>query len=79
MGYGLNGRGSIPGRDLFLLNIVHTNTGTLLASCPIGIGDHFPGLVRRECEAQHSPTSNAEVKNGGAIPPLLHMSLWHDA
>jgi hypothetical protein len=25
-------------------------------------------------EADHSPASSAEVKNGGAIPPLLHMS-----
>jgi hypothetical protein len=26
-----------------------------------------------------SPPSVAEVKNDGAIPPLLHMSLWHGA
>jgi hypothetical protein len=30
-------------------------------------------------EADHSPPSNAEVKNGGAIPPLSHVSSWHSA
>jgi hypothetical protein len=29
--------------------------------------------------ADHSPPSSAEVKNGGAIPPLPHMSSWHSA
>jgi hypothetical protein len=28
------------------------------------------------CEADHSPSSSAEVKNGGTIPPLLHTSSW---
>jgi hypothetical protein len=31
------------------------------------------------CEADHSPKSSAEVKNGRAIPPLPHMSSWHSA
>jgi hypothetical protein len=31
------------------------------------------------CRNDHSPTSSAEDKNGGAIPPLPHMSLWHGA
>jgi hypothetical protein len=30
-------------------------------------------------EADHSPPSDAKVKNGGAIPPLPHVSLWHSA
>jgi hypothetical protein len=30
-------------------------------------------------EADSSPTSSDEVKNGGAIPPLSHMSSWRDA
>jgi hypothetical protein len=34
------------------------------------------GLVS---EADHSPPSSAEVKNGGARPPLPHMSSWHSA
>jgi hypothetical protein len=30
-------------------------------------------------EAAHSPPSSAEVKNGGAIPPLPHIPSWHSA
>jgi hypothetical protein len=30
-------------------------------------------------EADHSPPASAEVKDGGAIPPLSHMSSWYDA
>jgi hypothetical protein len=30
-------------------------------------------------EADRSPSASAEVKNGGAIPPLPHTSLWHSA
>jgi hypothetical protein len=30
-------------------------------------------------EAVHSPPSAHEVKNGGAVPPLHHMSSWHSA
>jgi hypothetical protein len=32
------------------------------------------GFSGRGREANHSPPSSSEVKNGGAIPPLLHMS-----
>jgi hypothetical protein len=32
-----------------------------------------PGVKRPGREADHSPPSNAEVKNGGAIPSLAHM------
>jgi hypothetical protein len=28
-------------------------------------------VKRQECEADHSPVSSAEVKNGGAIPPHI--------
>jgi hypothetical protein len=30
----------------------------------------FPGVKRLGREAAHSPKSTAQVKNGGAIPPL---------
>jgi hypothetical protein len=30
-------------------------------------------------EADKSPLSTAEVKNGGAIPPSPHASSWPDA
>jgi hypothetical protein len=45
----------------------------------------FPGVGERgkamECEADHLPLSSAQVKKGGAIPPIPHisMSLWHIA
>jgi hypothetical protein len=30
-------------------------------------------------EADCSPSSSPEVKDGGAIPPLPHMPSWHSA
>jgi hypothetical protein len=30
------------------------------------------GVKQLGCEADHSPPSSAEIKNGGAIPPLPH-------
>jgi hypothetical protein len=38
----------------------------------MGIGGSSPGVKRPVREAYHSPPSNAEVKNGGAIPLLPH-------
>jgi hypothetical protein len=38
-----------------------------------------PGVKRLGREADHSPPSSAEVKNGIAIPPLPHASSWHTA
>jgi hypothetical protein len=32
-----------------------------------------------ENEADHSPSSSVEIKNDGAITPLLHTSSWHGA
>jgi hypothetical protein len=37
------------------------------------------GVKRPGREANHSLPSSAEVKNGGAILPLLHMFSWRDA
>jgi hypothetical protein len=34
------------------------------------LGSLLAGLKRPGCEADHSPPSSGEVKNGGAIPPL---------
>jgi hypothetical protein len=44
-----------------------------------GYGGSFPGVNHPGYEADHSPPSSAEIKNGGAIPPLLHMSSMHSA
>jgi hypothetical protein len=38
-----------------------------------------PGLKRLGREADNSPPSSAEVKNGGIIPPLPHVSSWNSA
>jgi hypothetical protein len=39
-------------------------------------GMFLPGVKGRGCEADLSPPSSDEVKNGGAIPPLPHTSSW---
>jgi hypothetical protein len=31
------------------------------------------------CEADHSPPSSAEVKNGGVVLPLYYISSWRGA
>jgi hypothetical protein len=40
----------------------------------MGTADDFPGEKQSGREADHSPPSSAEVKNGGAIPPVPHMT-----
>jgi hypothetical protein len=42
-------------------------------------GALFPGVKRPGLEADHSPPSSAEFKNGGTIPPLPHMFSWYRA
>jgi hypothetical protein len=37
------------------------------------------GVKQQGHDAGHSPPSSVEVKKGGAIPPLPHMSSWHSA
>jgi hypothetical protein len=41
------------------------------------VGSFAPGVKQRWCEADNSPPSSTDVKNGGAIPPLLYMSSRH--
>jgi hypothetical protein len=38
-----------------------------------------PGVKQMGREADHSPPTSAEIKNGGAIPPFSHMSSWRSA
>jgi hypothetical protein len=38
-----------------------------------------PGLKRQRHEAGHSASCSAEIKNCGALPPLLLMSSWRSA
>jgi hypothetical protein len=44
------------------------------ASHPMETGGFSLGVKRPGHEADHSPPSSAEVKNGGAIPPLPQTS-----
>jgi hypothetical protein len=73
--YGLDGRGSIPGR----VEIIQTGFETNPVSYPVGTGALSQGVKRQGREADHSLPSSAEIKNGGAMPPLPHMSSWRGA
>jgi hypothetical protein len=39
----------------------------------------FVGVNWMWCEADRSPPSSAEVKNSGAVPPLIHAFSWRGA
>jgi hypothetical protein len=69
-GYGLDDRGSIPGRGkrFSLLPSVQTGSGVHPASYPVGTGALSIGVKRPGYDADHSPPTSAEVKNSGAIP-----------
>jgi hypothetical protein len=68
------------GRENYsLLHSIQTFSGDHTASYPMGTGDLSPGVKWPENEAEHSAPFNAEVKNGGAIPPLPRTFLWHGA
>jgi hypothetical protein len=73
-GYGLDGLGFIPGSTRFFL--FSTATRPALEPTQPHIkwvpGSRPPGVKWQEYEANHSPPSIAEVKKGGAMPPLPH-------
>jgi hypothetical protein len=54
-------------RDVSPLHTVQTDSEAHPVSYPMGSGGLFPRMGH---EADHSPRSSAEVKNGGVIPPL---------
>jgi hypothetical protein len=76
MGYGLEGRDLIPGRGIIFLFSTTFRPALRPTRPPIQWvkGDLSPGVKRQLHEAEHSPPSSAEVKNGEVIPPLLHTS-----
>jgi hypothetical protein len=55
------------------LNVFHP------ACYHIGTEGSFTGVNQPGRETDLSSQPNAEVKNGGAILPLSHMSSWHVA
>jgi hypothetical protein len=79
MGYGLDGRSSIPGRDnRFLSTAVSRPTlGITQPHIQWVSGALLLGVMRPDREADHSPPSSSEVQNDGAVPPLPHTSSWH--
>jgi hypothetical protein len=68
--YGLEVRDSVLGRgkELFLLH--GSQIGFVLHPA------NSLGVKRPGCEGDHSHTSSAEVKKGGATPSLPHKSSW---
>jgi hypothetical protein len=71
-GYGLDIGGSIPetGKRYSIVHSVQSGPGAHPDSYPMGMGGLFPPGR----EADHTPQSTADDKNGGAIPPLSHTS-----
>jgi hypothetical protein len=65
-------------RDVFLLHSVQTSSGAYPSFYPVRTGVFFMGVKRPGHEADHSPPSSAEVKNG-VIFPLPNTSSWHGA
>jgi hypothetical protein len=59
-----------------LLHNVQASPGADPAPCTIGTRALYPGVKRLESKDDHSHLSSAEVKNGGAIQPVPHMSSY---
>jgi hypothetical protein len=57
-----------------LLHSVQTGSGNHPDSFQMSTGALSPGVRQPGREAEHSPPYSVEDKNGGAIPPLPHMS-----
>jgi hypothetical protein len=76
--YGLDGRGSIPGRGMIFLFSIASIPGLRPTQPPTQLvpGTLSPGVKRPGREADHLPPSSVDVKNGGAVPPLPHTSSW---
>jgi hypothetical protein len=75
-GYGLGGPGSITGRGKNFFFSIASIPGLAPTQPPIQWvpEDLSSGVKRSGREANRSPPSSAEVKNGGAIPPLPPMA-----
>jgi hypothetical protein len=59
-----------------VLHSVQTGSGAHPHSYPMGTGVIILEVKRPGREDDRSPPSNAAVKNGGTIPPLLDTPLW---
>jgi hypothetical protein len=74
-GYELERCGSIPGSgNIFLISTMSRPAlGPTLPPIQWVAGALSPKIKRLGREADYSPSSSAEVKNGGAIPPLPYV------
>jgi hypothetical protein len=79
--YGLDGRGSnLNSGKIFLFSTASRQAlGPNQPSIQWVPGSSSLGVKRQGREADHLSPSSDEIKNGGAIPPLPHTSLWHSA
>jgi hypothetical protein len=75
-GYGLDGPGSILGSASFFSS---SQLSDRLWGSPTLLCSAYRGVKRQGREADYPLPFSAEVKKGGAIPPLPHMSSWHSA
>ena len=71
--YGLDGRGSNPGRGARFSTPAQSGRRAHPASCTMGTGS-LPGLKRPGRGVDHPPSSSAEVKRKSGATPLL--PLW---
>jgi hypothetical protein len=80
-GLRLDGRGSIPckGKSWFSTPQSPDRLWGPPSLLYNGYRGSSLGVKRPGREADHSLPSSAEVKNGGAIPLLPRMSLWHSS
>jgi hypothetical protein len=62
--------------ELLSIPTVFAGSPSLLSN---GHRDSSPGIKRLGHEADNSPPSSAETKNGEAITPLPHASSWRGA
>jgi hypothetical protein len=76
---GLDGLGSIPGSaSLFSSPQRPDRNWAHPASYQMVPATLSPGL-KRPGHGDHSPLSNVQIKKGGAIYPLPHMSSYHSS
>jgi hypothetical protein len=66
-------------KDFSLLHSVQAGSGAHPISYTLGTGGTFPGSTAAGVEADHSPSSSAEIKIDGAIDPLPNTSSWRGA
>jgi hypothetical protein len=68
---------SRQGQEFTVFHSVQTGCGAHPASHPVDTGSDFPRAKRSGREAAQLPPTSIEVKNGGAVLPLPHMSSWY--